>query len=327
MKKLGNVILVVSPPVFSVILLPGVSETSLPTLTTGLRAVATKLISPEFDELAKDEEVMGGRVDPLFNSTVSTVTKRGKVTLVSVSVDNSETSPDGTDDRLPSTLEALVIESLSNNCGSVNLVAMVVLFAVVIWFVVTVVAMVVVVVVVLMLVEGARVSVFVVSVVVFEKRNCGSVNLVSWTISLSVVFWIDPPILVLSVVVPDRLKEEVVAEAPPSVRVLSLDPSGADIFIEFGAAFVRVVLRKPGIVWIDETAVVVVVVRKPNIVGKGLKITVVVLLGSLVDSDVNSISWLVSCGVEVLNPKIVSPGLVVIVDEEKVVAGLAVSVT
>ena len=34
---------------------------------------------------------------------------------------------------------------------------------------------------------------------------------------------------------------------------------------------------------------------------------------------------MVSCGVEVLNPKIVSPGLVVIVDEEKVVAGLAVS--
>ena len=83
MKKLGNVILVVSPPVFSVILPPGVSETSLPTLTTGLRAVATKFISPEFDELAKDEEVMGGRVDPLFNSTVS--------------ADNSETSPDGTD--------------------------------------------------------------------------------------------------------------------------------------------------------------------------------------------------------------------------------------
>ena len=52
----------------------------------------------------------------------------------------------------------------------------------------------------------------------------------------------------------------------------------------------RVVLRKPGIVWIDETAVVVVVVRKPNLVGKGLKITVVVLLGSLVDSDVNNIS-------------------------------------
>ena len=323
MKKLGNVIRVVSPPVFSVILPPGVSETSLPTLTTGLRAVATKLISPEFDELAKDEEVMGGRVDPLFNSTVSTVTKRGKVTLVSVSVDNSETSPDGTDDRLPSTLGALVIESLSNNCGSVNLVAVVVLFVVVIWFVVTVVAMVV---VVLMLVEGERVSVFVVSVVVFEKRNCGSVNLVSWTISLSVVFWIDPPILALSVVVlPDRLEEEVVAEAPPSVRVLSLDPSGADIFIEFGAAFVRVVLRKPGIVWIDETAVVVVVVRKPNIVGKGLKITVVVLLGSLVESDANNMSWVVSCGVEVLNPKIVSPGLVVIVDEEKVVAGLAVS--
>ena len=294
MKKLGNVILVVSPPVFSVILPPGVWETSLPTLTTGLRAVATKLISPEFDELAKDEEVLGGRVDPLFNSTVSTVTKRGKVTLVSVSADNSETSLDGTDDRLPSTLGALVIESLSNNCGSVNLVAVVVLFVVVIWFAVTVVAMVVVVVVVvvvLMLVEGARVSVFVVSVVVFEKRNCGSVNLVSWTISLSVVFWIDPPILALSVVVlPDRLEEEVVAEAPPSVRVLSLDPSVADIFIEFGAAFVRVVLRKPGIVWIDETAVVVVVVRKPNIVGKGLKITVVVLLGSLVDSDVNNIS-------------------------------------
>ena len=326
MKKLGNVILVVSPPVFSVILPPGVWETSLPTLTTGLRAVATKLISPEFDELAKDEEVMGGRVDPLFNSTVSTVTKRGKVTLISVSVDNSETSPDGTDDRLPSTLGALVIESLSNNCGSVNLVAVVVLFVVVIWFVVTVVAVVVVVVVVLMLVEGARVSVFVVSVVVFEKRNCGSVNLVSWTISLSVVFWIDPPILALSVVVlPDRLEEEVVAEAPPSVRVLSLDPSGADIFIEFGAAFVRVVLRKPGIVWIDETAVVVVVVRKPNIVGKGLKITVVVLLGSLVESDANNMSWVVSCGVEVLNPKIVSPGLVVIVDEEKVVAGLVVS--
>ena len=227
-------------------------------------------------------------MDPLFNSTVSTVTKRGKVTLVSVSADNSETSLDGTDDRLPSTLGALVIESLSNNCGSVNLVAVVVLFVVVIWFVVTVVAMVV---VVLMLVEGERVSVFVVSVVVFEKRNCGSVNLVSWTISLSVVFWIDPPILALSVVVlPDTLEEEVVAEAPPSVRVLSLDPSGADIFIEFGAAFVRVVLRKPGIVWIDETAVVVVVVRKPNIVGKGLKITVVVLLGSLVDSDVNNIS-------------------------------------
>ena len=323
MKKLGNVIRVVSPPVFSVILPPGVWETSLPTLTTGLRAVATKLISPEFDELAKDEEVMGGRVDPLFNSTVSTVTKRGKVTLVSVSVDNSETSPDGTDDRLPSTLGALVIESLSNNCGSVNLVAVVVLFVVVIWFVVTVVAMVV---VVLMLVEGERVSVFVVSVVVFEKRNCGSVNLVSWTISLSLVFWIDPPILALSVVVlPDRLEEEVVAEAPPSVRVLSLDPSGADIFIEFGAAFVRVVLRKPGIVWIDETAVVVVVVRKPNIVGKGLKITVVVLLGSLVESDANNMSWVVSCGVEVLNPKIVSPGLVVIVDEEKVVAGLVVS--
>ena len=323
MKKLGNVILVVSPPVFSVILPPGVWETSLPTLTTGLRAVATKLISPEFDELAKDEEVMGGRVDPLFNSTVSTVTKRGKVTLVSVSVDNSETSPDGTDDRLPSTLGALVIESLSNNCGSVNLVAVVVLFAVVIWFVVTVVAMVV---VVLMLVEGARVSVFVVSVVVFEKRNCGSVNLVSWTISLSVVFWIDPPILALSVVVlPDRLEEEVVAEAPPSVRVLSLDPSGADIFIEFGAAFVRVVLRKPGIVWIDETAVVVVVVRKPNIVGKGLNITVVVLLGSLVESDANNMSWVVSCGVEVLNPKIVSPGLSVIAEEEKVVAGLVVS--
>ena len=322
MKKLGNVILVVSPPVFSVILPPGVWETSLPTLTTGLRAVATKLISPEFDELAKDEEVLGGRVDPLFNSTVSTVTKRGKVTLVSVSADNSETSLDGTDDRLPSTLGALVIESLSNNCGSVNLVAMVVVFAVVIWFVVTVVAMVV---VVLMLVEGARVSVFVVSVVVFEKRNCGSVNLVSWTISLSVVFWIDPPILALSVVVPDRLKEEVVAEAPPSVRVLSLDPSGADIFIEFGAAFVRVVLRKPGIVWIDETAVVVVVVRKPNIVGKGLKITVVVLLGSLVESDANNMSWVVSCGVEVLNPKIVSPGLSVIAEEEKVVAGLVVS--
>ena len=111
------------------------------TLTTGLRAVATKLISPEFDELAKDEEVMGGRVDPLFNSTVSTVTKRGKVTLVSVSVDNSETSPDGTDDRLSSTLGALVRESLSNNFGSVNLVAVVVLFAVVIWFMVTVVAM------------------------------------------------------------------------------------------------------------------------------------------------------------------------------------------
>ena len=217
MKKLGNVILVVSPPVFSVILPPGVWETSLPTLTTGLRAVATKLISPEFDELAKDEEVMGGRVDPLFNSTVSTVTKRGKVTLVSVSVDNSETSPDGTDDRLPSTLGALVIESLSNNCGSVNLVAVVVLFVVVIWFAVTVVAMVVVVVVVLMLVEGASVSVVVVSVVVFEKRNCGSVNLVSWTISLSVVFWIDPPILALSVVVPDRLEEELVAEAPSSV--------------------------------------------------------------------------------------------------------------
>ena len=87
----------------------------------------------------------------------------------------------------------------------------------------------------------------------------------------------------------------------------------------------RVVLRKPGIVWIDETAVVVVVVRKPNIVGKGLNITVVVLLGSLVDSVVNNISWVVSCGVEVLNPKIVSPGLVVIVDEEKVVAGLVVS--
>ena len=322
MKKLGNVILVVSPPVFSVILPPGVWETSLPTLTTGLRAVATKLISPEFDELAKDEEVMGGRVDPLFNSTVSTVTKRGKVTLVSVSVDNSETSPDGTDDRLSSTLGALVRESLSNNFGSVNLVAVVVLFAVVIWFVVTVVAMVV---VVLMLVEGARVSVFVVSVVVFEKRNCGSVNLVSWTISLSVVFWIDPPILALSVVVPDRLKEEVVAEVSPSDRVLSLDPSEADLFIEFGAAFVRVVLRKPGIVWIDETAVVVVVVRKPNIVGKGLKITVVVLLGSLVESDANNMSWVVSCGVEVLNPKIVSPGLVVIVDEEKVVAGLVVS--
>ena len=120
MKKLGNVILVVSPPVFSVILPPGVWETSLPTLTTGLRAVATKLISPEFDELAKDEEVMGGRVDPLFNSTVSTVTKRGKVTLVSVSVDHSETSPDGTDDRLSSTLGALVRESLSNNFDLVS---------------------------------------------------------------------------------------------------------------------------------------------------------------------------------------------------------------
>ena len=139
------------------------------------------------------------------------------------------------------------------------------------------------------------------------------------------VLWTDPPILALSVVVPDRLKEEVVAEVLPSDRVLSLDPSEVDLFIEFGAAFVRVVLRKPGIVWIDETAVVVVVVRKPNIVGKGLKITVVVLLGSLVESDANNMSWVVSCGVEVLNPKIVSPGLVVIVDEEKVVAGLAVS--
>ena len=120
-------------------------------------------------------------MDPLFNSTVSMVTKPGKVTLVSVSAvsaDNSETSLDGTDNRLPSTLGALVIESLSNNCGSVNLVAMVVLFSAVIWFVVTVVAMVVVVVVVLMLVEGASVSVVVVSVVVVEKRNCGSVNLV-----------------------------------------------------------------------------------------------------------------------------------------------------
>ena len=34
---------------------------------------------------------------------------------------------------------------------------------------------------------------------------------------------------------------------------------------------------------------------------------------------------MVSCGVEVLNPKIVSPGLSVIAEEEKVVAGLVVS--
>ena len=97
MKKLGSVILVVSLPVFSVIL-PKVSETSLATLAAGLKGVASKLISPELDVLAK--EVMNeGRVtfvlspwDPLFCSTVSKVwTNMGKVTLVLASVIVSET--------------------------------------------------------------------------------------------------------------------------------------------------------------------------------------------------------------------------------------------
>ena len=58
MKKLGSVILVVSiPPLFSVIL-PKLSETSLATLAAGLKGVASKLISPELDVLAKDEIVL-----------------------------------------------------------------------------------------------------------------------------------------------------------------------------------------------------------------------------------------------------------------------------
>ena len=99
MKKLGSVILVVSLPVFSVIL-PKVSETSLATLAAGLKGVASKLISPELDVLAKEEIVMNeGRVtfvlspwNPLFCSTVSKVwTNLGKVTLVLASVNVSET--------------------------------------------------------------------------------------------------------------------------------------------------------------------------------------------------------------------------------------------
>ena len=99
MKKLGSVFLVVSLPVFSVIL-PKVSETSLATLAAGLKGVASKLISPELDVLAKEEIVMNeGRVtfvlspwDPLLCSTVSKVwTNLGKVTLVLASVNVSET--------------------------------------------------------------------------------------------------------------------------------------------------------------------------------------------------------------------------------------------
>ena len=96
MKKLGSVILVVSLAVFSLIP-PKLSETSL---AAGLKGVASKLISPELDVLAKEEIVMNeGRVtfvlspwDPLFCSTVSKVwTNMGKVTLVLASVIVSET--------------------------------------------------------------------------------------------------------------------------------------------------------------------------------------------------------------------------------------------
>ena len=96
MKKLGSVILVVSLAVFSLIP-PKLSETSL---AAGLKGVASKLISPELDVLAKEEIVMNeGRVtfvlspwDPLFCSTVSKVwTNLGKVTLVLASVIVSET--------------------------------------------------------------------------------------------------------------------------------------------------------------------------------------------------------------------------------------------
>ena len=97
MKKLGNVTLVVSLPVFSPIP-PKLSETSL---AAGLKGVASKLISPELDPLLPKEEIATneGRVtfvvsltDPLLCSIVSTGTKLGKVTLVVVSEKVSETS-------------------------------------------------------------------------------------------------------------------------------------------------------------------------------------------------------------------------------------------
>ena len=102
-KKLGSVILVVSlAPLFSVIL-PKLSETSLATLAAGLKGVASKLISPELDVLAKEEIATNeGRVtllvspndSELFCSIVSTGTDTnpGKVILVVGSVKVSEAS-------------------------------------------------------------------------------------------------------------------------------------------------------------------------------------------------------------------------------------------
>ena len=96
MKKLGNVTLVVSLPVFSPIP-PKLSETSL---AAGLKGVASKLISPELDPLLPKEEIATneGRVtlvvsltDPLLCSIVSTG-NLGKVTLVVAMVKVSETS-------------------------------------------------------------------------------------------------------------------------------------------------------------------------------------------------------------------------------------------
>ena len=135
--------------------------------------------------------------------------------------------------------------------------------------------------------------------------NCGSVNLVRCVVPLSVVIWFDPLMSAASVVIPDIVKVDVAVE----LGLVSLDPSEANMFIEFNPADLVVDVGVGAVtpVTVDssnlgvvterrlelkllfgiplETALVTVVVRKPNIVGKGLKIDGVVLVVLLLDSD------------------------------------------
>ena len=313
MKKLGSVILVVSLPVLSVIL-PKVSETSLATLAAGLKGVASKLIPPELDVLAKEEIVTNeGRVtlvvsgtDPLLCSIVST----GMDTRVKVSEPSlvkNVVKLDGETKEVPSELEILVIESSVINCGSVNPVFSVVPLSVVIW-VDSLISPASVVIPVDVGVDGvvgfnppelvvdiAAVDVTL-SPVSVDASNLGVVT--ERRLELKLLFGIPLETDLATVVVRKPnivgigLMMDDVVLVVSFVVIVAVVVIVVNLIVVVGVSVtlaIAVEIEMSGILL--ETAVVTVVVRKPKIVGTGLKMDEVVLVVPRVDSDEKSV-WM-----------------------------------